>query len=316
MASDKWVKDLQADTPLEEAACRVHQARLDAVHNYLDLILGKDEDPESVHQLRVSSRRAAAALDMFQNCLPIKVYSKAKKKLKKLRRAAGAARDWDVFLQSFKSRAVPAKARDGLNLVIGYALSKRQAAETELEDAARDLSKRYGKLAKNVVASAHRPKKSSKPQTLTDLAREALLPLVRDLGKAAKRDLTDADNLHKVRIAGKRLRYAMEILAPAFEPAFRDELYPAVQEMQDILGEANDSRFAMARIRELLKQLEKNSTPGKRNRTALAELIAYHQFRWNRERQRFNRWWETWQKWGAEDALAAMVRVSKSSFSP
>lgn len=316
MASDKWVKDLQADTPLAEAACRVLQARLDAVHNYLGLILEKDEDPESVHQLRVGSRRTAAALDMFQNCLPVKVYSKANKKLKKLRRAAGAARDWDVFLQSFKSRTVPAKAREGLNLVIGYALSQRQAAEAQLETAARNLSKKYGKLAKNVVASGHRPKKSSKLQTLADLARKALLPLARDLSKAAKRDLTDADNLHKVRIAGKRLRYAMEILAPAFEPAFRDELYPAVQEMQDILGEANDSRFAMARIKELQKQLEKNSTPGKRNVAALDGLIAYHQARWDRERQRFNHWWETWQKWEAEDAMAAMVKVSKSSFLP
>ncbi len=125
MAGGKWVKDLQAETPLAEAAHRVLRTRLAAVKKYLDLVVKKDEDPENVHQLRVSSRRTAAALDMFENCLPSKVHSKAKKKLKKLRRAAGAARDWDVFLQSFKSRAVPAKARDGLNLVIGYALSQK-----------------------------------------------------------------------------------------------------------------------------------------------------------------------------------------------
>jgi CHAD domain-containing protein len=312
MGSGKWVKELQAETPLAGAARRVLKARLDAVHKYLKLVVTKDEDPESVHQLRVSSRRTAAALDMFEDCLPAKVQSKAKKKLKKLRRAAGAARDWDVFLQSFKSRTVPAKARDGLNLVIGYALSQRQAAEAQLDAAARDLSKKFGKLTKSVVASVHTPKKPSKSQTLTDLAREAFLPSARNLTKAAKRDLTDADNLHQVRIAGKRLRYAMEILAPAFERPFRERLYPAVQEMQDILGEANDSRFAMARIKEFLKQLEKNSTPGKRNRAALAELIAYHQARWDRERQRFNRWWEKWQKLRGEKAFTLMAKDSKS----
>src|SRR5262249_50737199 len=98
MAGGKWVKDLQAETPFEEAARRVLRMRLDAVKKYLELVVKKNEDPENVHQLRVSSRRAAAALDMFDDCLPSKVHSKAKKKLKKLRRAAGAARDWDVFL--------------------------------------------------------------------------------------------------------------------------------------------------------------------------------------------------------------------------
>jgi CHAD domain-containing protein len=312
MASDKWVKDLQAETPLAEAARRVLQARLDSVHKYMNLVLKKDEDPESVHQLRVSSRRTAAALDMFEDCLPSRIQSKAKKKLKKLRRAAGAARDWDVFLQSFKSRTLPGKARAGLNLVIGYAVSQRRAAETHLEAAAQDLSKKFEKFAKNVVASVNRKKSRHKSKTLTDLAREALRPLVRALTKAAQRDLTDANNLHQVRIAGKRLRYAMEILEPAFTPPFRDKLYPAVQQMQDILGEANDSRFAMARIKELCEQLEKNATPGKQNRAALAQLLAYHQARWDRERQRFNRWWQAWAKSGGEKAFALMVKTSKT----
>jgi CHAD domain-containing protein len=198
-------------------------------------------------------------------------------------------------------------------LVIGYALSQRQAAETQLESATQDLSKKFGKFAKHVVASVSRQARRNKSQTLTDLAREALLPLVHALTKSAQRDLTDADNLHQVRIAGKRLRYAMEILAPAFGPAFREKLYPAVQEMQDILGEANDSRFAMARIEELRGQLEKNATPGKRNRAALAELVSYHQARWDRERQRFNRWWQAWQKLGGEDAIASIVNIPKAS---
>jgi CHAD domain-containing protein len=312
MASGKWVKDLEAETPLAEAAHRVLRTRLDTVKKYLDLVAKKDEDPENVHQLRVSSRRTAAALDMFEDCLPSKVHSKAKKKLKKLRRAAGAARDWDVFLQSLKSRAIPAKARNGgLNLVIGYALSQRKAAETQLAAAAQDFSKKFGKFAKNVVASVQRQTSQNKSQTLTDLARESLLPLVRALTKAAQRDLTNADNLHQVRIAGKRLRYAMEILAPAFASPFREQLYPAIQEMQDILGQANDSRFAMARIKELREQLKKNANPGKRNRAALAELIAYHQARWDRERQRFNRWWQAWQKSGGEKAFRQLLQAGK-----
>jgi CHAD domain-containing protein len=101
----------------------------------------------------------------------------------------------------------------------------------------------------------------------------------------------------------------MEILAPAFASPFCEKLYPAVQEMQDILGKANDSRFAMARIEELREQLEKNSTPGKQNRAALLELVSYHQARWERERQRFNRWWQAWQKSGGEQAFKELLQT-------
>ncbi len=156
-----------------------------------------------------------------------------------------------------------------------------------------------------------RPASQNKPATLADLAREAVRPLVRALTRASQRDLTDADNLHQVRIAGKRLRYAMEILAPAFGPPFREQLYPAIQEMQDILGQANDSRFAMARIEEVDEQLQKNATPGKRNRAALTVLVSYHQARWDHERQRFNRWWQAWQKSGGEQVFTDLLQTEK-----
>ena len=49
------------------------------------------------HQLRVATRRAGAALEIFRDCLPEKDYQTARKQLRRLRRAAGAARDWDVL---------------------------------------------------------------------------------------------------------------------------------------------------------------------------------------------------------------------------
>ena len=38
----------------------------------------------------------------------------------------------------------------------------------------------------------------------------------------------------------------MEVFADCFAPAFRAELYPAVEEIQEILGNANDSYVACA----------------------------------------------------------------------
>jgi CHAD domain-containing protein len=304
MSVGKWIRDIEAETPVPEAARRVLRKRLDVIKEHLDLVANGDQDPETVHQLRVSSRRTAAALEMFTDHLPPKVHARAKKKLKKLRRAAGAVRDWDVFLQFLHSRGISAKARGiGLNLVMGYALGQRRAARAQLDSVARGFSEKFPKFSKKVIAAVDHDVRKTRSQTLADLAPKSLLPLVRALVEAAGRDLTDPDKLHQVRIAGKRLRYAMEILAACFGPPFREQLYPAVEEMQEILGRANDSRFAMARLDELRDQMQKNTMPGKRNLAVLAELAAYHQRRLTRERQRFERWWQTWKKSESEGAI-------------
>src|SRR5215831_7032142 len=99
MAEGKWISDLAAETPLVDAARRVLSIRLEVVRDWLGLALREpDKDPEHVHQLRVGTRRAGAALEIFAPCLPEKVYDAARRHLRRLRRAAGAARDWDVFL--------------------------------------------------------------------------------------------------------------------------------------------------------------------------------------------------------------------------
>jgi CHAD domain-containing protein len=312
MSEGKWFSDVAANTPLADAARYVLRSRLEVVEKYLELLAkAETEDPEDIHQLRVSSRRAAAALDMFASCLPSKVHSKAKKKLKRLRRAAGAARDWDVFLDSIRSRGISTAARRaGLDLVVGYALGQRRAARIQSEATARDYSKSFAKFAEHVLLAIHRHVNHVKLQTLSSLPPTALFPLVRALDEAADQDLTDSGNLHQVRIAGKRLRYAMEILASCFAPPFREELYPAIEAMQDILGRANDSRFAIARLEDLRGNLEKSRLAGwKRKQAALTEFSGYHQRRLTQERRRFERWWKNWKVSGGEQAFVSLVHA-------
>src|ERR1700756_534586 len=99
MSAGKWISDLNASTPLADAARRLLSIRLDVVHQHLALALKcADEDTEHVHQLRVGTRRAGAAVEIFALCLPDKVHAEARGQLRELRRAAGEARDWDVYL--------------------------------------------------------------------------------------------------------------------------------------------------------------------------------------------------------------------------
>ena len=95
MADGKWIEHLKADTPLPEAARHVLMARLQVVRNYLPKALhDADHDPEYVHQLRVGTRRADAALNIFSPCLSDRVFGRARRRLRRIRRAAGVGAIW------------------------------------------------------------------------------------------------------------------------------------------------------------------------------------------------------------------------------
>ena len=72
MFQSKWISDLNAATPVAAAARRVLTLRLEGVRDSLGHALREPgQDPEFVHQFRVATRRASAALETFANaCLP------------------------------------------------------------------------------------------------------------------------------------------------------------------------------------------------------------------------------------------------------
>jgi CHAD domain-containing protein len=314
MAGGKWIAGLKDDTPPADAARRVLTVRLELVRDLLTPALHEaGKDTEHVHQLRVATRRARAALDIFANYLPRKAHKRARRQLRDLRRAAGEARDWDVFLLDLaeRQRKPPARQRPGLDFLTGYALSRRLAAQEHLLAAGRDQPFASDRLVADTVAAVHQPNENSAAGKLIDLARPALGALLKELDAAAGRDLHDYAHLHQVRIIGKRLRYAMEVFADCFKAAFKDEVYPAVEEMQDILGAANDSHVAaerLAQLRERVKGLLGDQA--KRVLPGIDALRRYHADRLPKERQRFETWWARWRETGGETAFAALLKQS------
>ncbi|HEV3258430.1 MAG TPA: CHAD domain-containing protein [Gemmataceae bacterium] len=307
MAGGKWIGDLTAATPLADAARRVLTVRLEVVRDSLPLAVHEPyKDPEHVHQLRVGTRRATAALDIFAACLPHKEYAAAKKGLRRIRRAAGAARDWDVFRHHLAEwgRRPAARRRPGLDFLTGYALAQRTAAQAGLQEAGKDAPLSFDRVLAETVAAVHKPHQAGL-RTLADLARPLLAGALEELRRAATADLDDYDHLHQVRISGKRLRYAMEVFADCFALPFREQLYPAVEAMQEILGNANDSHVAAGRLEALRTTLQAmQPAEWKRFKPGIEAVLRYHQERLPQEREHFRAWWEQWQERGAEAAIA------------
>lgn len=319
MAEGKWIADLKATTPLDDAARRVLTVRLQVVGDYLPKALREaDQDVEHVHQLRVATRRAAAALRIFGCCMPEKVCKNARRRLRQVRRAAGEARDWDVFLLGLDGQGgkTTRSWRAGLDFLIGYGVSQRVAAQEHLVTVGEDFPFFFDRLLADTLAAVTKPRSPCLPAdaTLVDLARPLLGELLRELHDAASGDLDDYEHLHQVRIIGKQLRYAMEVFADCFAPPFRDELYPVVEQMQEILGNANDSHVAAGRLSGLRERLRAmRPVDWKRYRAGIEGLLRYHEKRLPVEQQHFIEWWQSWRDSGTEDALAELLHAATVS---
>ena len=305
MHDGKWIDDLTAQTPLDEAARLVLSARLGVVGRCLPPALREAKaDIEHVHQLRVATRRARAALDIFEDCLSAPAYKAAKKQLRRIRRAAGAARDWDVFLAALTGtkRRWPPRAAPGRDLLAGYALAQRGAAQERLEDLGDDYPDRFEVLQTEVLAGLS-PRRAQ--PSLLQLAQTLMADLVQRLEQTLAGDLENYARLHQARIEGKRLRYAMEIFVACFPPAFRERLYPAVEQMQEILGNANDSHVALGHLQDVRALMEYlPAGAAKRWRTGVEAWQQFHEQRLQTQRRQFARWQAKWRKL---DGIAAFL---------
>lgn len=253
MAGDgKWIEGLTAGIPVAEAARRVLDARLAAIHTHWPAALAPAGDPEPVHQLRVATRRAAAALRVFADLVPRKAERHLRRSLRKLRRAAGAARDSDVFLLKLRrwTEGRPGAERPGLDLLAGMALSARRDAQADLD--ATDPAE--------TLMVAHL--RCGKRESLGERASAILPGLFAELTDAANDDLDNAHRLHQLRMAGKRLRYALELFVDCYGPDVREQLVPEVESVQDLLGDAHDGHVIAGRLGAVLADLDRFAPNG------------------------------------------------------
>jgi CHAD domain-containing protein len=298
MSDGKWIPDLTPDMPVADAARTVLAARFGVVRHYLPLAAEKPfEDVEYVHQLRVGTRRAGAALRVFADCLPVKPLRGTKKALRAIRRAAGGARDWDVFLER-----LPDGEKPSLDFLRGYALGERAAAQEVLARAYREHAAAFAERSSDLTDAAREPAADFGP--LADLARARLGELLAAFDAAAAANPAEPAALHQLRILGKRARYAMELFAGCFAPPLKGELYPAVEEVQEILGGIQDATVGVERLTGL-RDRAKLVMPRelKHVQAGLSAMIKAQRARIPAGKKAFQAWRAKWAKLAKEHPL-------------
>ena len=294
-------------------------------------------DIEGVHDMRVASRRLRSAIKDFRDYLGGK-NSVPKRGLKKVADALGDVRDQDVALVALEKMREEAEADTetaGADIAagIGHLMDERravrQAARVKLAFviAERPLARLRTKFLSRLLkaggdgsadaAGGKRHKGAAKALSFRQAGREVIAERIVELKKLSNCLHHPAENepLHRMRIAAKRLRYAMELLAPCWGGTLTTYAHE-VSELQSSLGELHDCDVW---IDDLGARLDRKSArvvdawtgaAGKREQTRRASVWLLNHFAKERSkhfREALARW-EEWETTGFFAQLDSILR--------
>jgi CHAD domain-containing protein len=237
------------------------RSHADTLRRYDPLV--RRDAPDSVHKMRVSSRRMRSTLQAYRRVLDRDATRALTDELKWLGGELAPARDTEVMAARFGTLVDQQRA----DLVLGPVAATLDRTFARQQEQARQRalaalnSDRYLALQDAIDALLRDP-------PLTDRAdRPARRELTKDVRRAYRRLRRRMDDvaeqpagagrdraLHEARKAAKRLRYAVEAAEPAVgKPAKR--LRKRLKPMQSVLGDHQDAVVARPVLRELGAQV-------------------------------------------------------------
>lgn len=203
------------------------------------------KNEERVHDLRTQTRRLDIALDLFDGWLPDSRTDWLRKQLKKIRKKAGAVRNIDVLMPLLKqvAKPLPKSARKWL---LKRARSARADACNSLRRACRRVTDRHFKRRGLSLKRHFGWKKRSAAPSVKEFSLREIHRHAKSFFARIEQAKDDPAILHPARIAGRKLRYALELLDNTLAESLVHATCDRLSEVQDTLGKANDQGFALS----------------------------------------------------------------------
>ncbi len=222
------------------------------------------EDPEELHDMRVATRRMRAARLVFEGYVDPASMRPFAKALRRTGRLLGAVRDLDVFRDKTQQylTTLPDDRQGELDLLLAAWKMEYDRARGQLiayldGDAYATFRDEFDTWLQTPGSGALSPLgEAGEPRPYR--VRHAL-PVILAQGLAAIRAYdewvtggdTPLERLHQLRIAGKRLRYALEFFTEVLPPQ-ADPVIEQIKSLQDLLGDLQDSVVACGILRDFL----------------------------------------------------------------
>jgi len=213
---------------------------LERLASQVDATLRQRSSGDAIHHLRVAVRRFAQAVAVFKTCFPQKESRRIRRRLKAILALAGPVRDCDIALEilgahketslAVELRARRQRAGRALMATLKQWVARKSAAKWRQALAAGDVPLPMEEMAQR------------------ELRRRAK-PFFRQGSQVAGAN-AGAGELHKLRIAAKKLRYTLELFADLYGPAAEDWL-KRIRGVQSLLGSINDCRAVRSLVASL-----------------------------------------------------------------
>ncbi len=224
-----------------ELSLLLHRALEPRLERLLELCVapGWQEDPESLHQVRIASRRVRAVLDLVDPEL-YPGFKKHEGHLRRLTRALGLTRELDVHVATLES--LQDRHPDPLRGVTAEHLL--ELLERKRRKAREMMNRNLARISLKDLDRLREAPSLPDPLVMAELPYavwNCLEPWIRAVEDPLPPLLhqENASGLHQLRIQVKRLRYTLEILESAF-PASLEGWLQRLKALQTALGQHHD----------------------------------------------------------------------------
>jgi CHAD domain-containing protein len=263
---------IEADDSMAEAARKTLYFHLQRML-YHEPGTRQGTDIEELHDMRVATRRMRAALRVFPDHLNMKEMAPFVKGLRRAGRTLGAVRDLDVFREKVQAYldTLPPKRKAELDPLLAAWQAQRERARQEMIaylDSARyvHFKERFSRFLQTPGATASRvlggtgalPALTQDGDLIPQRVRhvvpvivQARLAAVRAHGEWVAAPDTPLERFHRLRIASKELRYALEFFQEVLGPE-SNALIDMMKALQDHLGNLQDAVVACNLLRDFL----------------------------------------------------------------
>ena len=316
MAKAKKIRELDCNAPA------AHGIRLVFLTRFAEMIEWRKtaldwSNPEGVHSMRVASRRLRSAMRDFLPYIPKRSFASVLKQLKGLADALGDVRDQDVAIPALEAIAkkAPAEHSAALKELIEKRKQLREQQRKKLKavlakSELKKLEAEFAAAVEEATAAAERKNKRNTPLTFTEASQGVIHDRLKEFEKRSNglfRPL-DVEALHELRIAAKRLRYAIELLAPCFDRSITTHAKRAAR-LQTTLGELHDCDSWIISIGRGISAARKEKAE---DQLAASVWLLNHftRLRTKHLHHAFNRWRE-WEAHHVSEKLRAAVAPTR-----
>jgi inorganic triphosphatase YgiF len=272
----KIATDVQARMTVEDVYAAILEGSLAQIQAN-ELVILETDNPEGVHQMRVGLRRFRTCLSLFQKWVPAGCRVGVRDDINVFNVPLGAARDWDVFLENHRPyEAALDRKRDDWRELLAAAGRRRGEQVRALRDTLESPKYHLAMLRLSAWVHCREWRNTIEPERLRKFQAPLGTQIDRLLARGHRRihrryDKAQSWNpeaLHRLRIAVKKQRYAVEFFRRMYSSKRVKKYRRAVLRLQELLGRLNDASVTG----ELLRNLE----PGEETESTFPYTIDFH----------------------------------------